>query len=77
MQMYAWVVLYRKTRYDEFYASGEAYWTMAEAERFIRGRANSPKPAHGWDDVLCYQYMTEAGEEYLISEVHLPAKKEG
>lgn len=74
--MFAWVVQYREKQYDELYVSSEAFWSMADAEKFIRSRANSPKPAHGYDDVPCYKYTTETGEEYFISEIHLSKRKE-
>ena len=74
--MYIWVVQYRKTKFHEFYISSEAFWSMDKAEEFIKGRANSPKPAHGYEGIPCYQYISETGEEYIITEVHLTGTKE-
>lgn len=73
--MYAWIVLYRRNASDRFYVSSEAYWSMADAQAFIESRANNPKPPIDCGGVPCYQYITETGEEYRISEIHLPKKE--
>lgn len=74
--MYAWIVSYRRNAFEEFSVSSEAYWSMEEAEAFVESRSNNPKPPFDCCGVPRYLYKTDTGEEYRITVIHLPKKKE-
>lgn len=69
--MVIFVVQYRRYQGDDWKVSQEGYRTLEEAQRHIESRPNAPVK----EPCTNYRYCTEAGEQYLITEVSTPWMK--